>query len=186
MKKKIVFIMFIIHMLLLLIFYRGTLSVVVPIDKWFYLIYIDVCFVTAIIVTLIKKKRALYIVGSINCVLVFGLLLGYYLFGRTGYTINIKDVNLIEYIQYGDFTLEVNINENEKVIKAILCEYNEATCIKRWDEGGQVCTPNHNVIIHLNDDSRVVIYEDGMVSRTNKLYKSTLNYDRIVAYINNN
>ena len=126
----------------------------------------------------------MYIATGVSAAVVLGLFVGYFAFDRVGYKIDIEDVEKIEYRAYGGN--DKIIEGDGDVVKDILEEYNDNTCIKRWDGGGQIGTPEDIVIIYLKNGVEVSFAEDCVVQRDGKTYRSTFDYDKIVEYIEKN
>lgn len=181
MKGKLLLIIAGLHVLLFALFYKNMLSVEgAPLDKWFYVGYAIVVFVTIILFVVLKDKKPVYIGASVCGVLVLGLFVGYYIFDRAGYKIDVDDVEKIEYIVYGEYSKTV---EQKDVIEDVLEEYNDNACIKRWDGGGQIGTPDEVIRIYLKDGSEVSFTYDCVVPKDGKTFWSTFDYDKMVDYI---
>jgi hypothetical protein len=182
MKGKLLLLLKVLHALLFVLFYKSMLSMEgAPLDKWFYVGYANVVLITIIVFVFLKNKKSMYIATGISAAVVLGLFVGYFVFDRVGYKIGIEDVEKIEYIIYGENYKIVEADTD--VVKDILEEYNDNTCIKRWDGGGQIGTPEDIVIIYLKNGAEVSFAEDCVVQRDGKTYRSTFDYDKIVEYI---
>lgn len=181
MKGKLLLIIAGLHVLLFALFYKNMLSVEgAPLDKWFYVGYAIVVLITIIIFAVLKNKKSVYIGASVCCALVLGLFVGYYIFDRAGYKIDVEDVEKIEYIVYGEYSKTV---DRKDVIEDILEEYNDNACVKRWEGGGQIGTPDEVIIIYLKDGSEVSFTYDCVVPKDGKTFRGTFDYHKMVDYI---
>ena len=188
MKGKLLLLLTALHALLFVLFYKSMLSMEdAPSYEWFYLSYVCIVLITIVLFVFVKNKKPIYIAAGVSAVVVLGLFVGYFVFDRVGYKIDIEDVEKIEYRVYGVYGVDDKIIEGDaSVVKDILKEYNDNTCIKRWDGGGQIGTPEDTVVIYLKNGVEVSFAEDCVVQRDGKTYRSTFDYDKIVEYIQKN
>ena len=183
MKGKLLSIITALHILLFVIFYKSMLSMeAVPLYRWFYLCYVSIVVVTIILFVFLKKKKAVYIATGVSCALVLVLFVGYSIYDRAGYRIDPSDVKEIEFWDAGENSRKVK-TDNEDVIKNVIEEYNDNTSIKRWEGGGQIGTPDHQVTIYLKDGTEASFTSDCVVWKDGKEYRGTFDYWKIVDYI---
>ena len=184
MKGKLLLVIAGLHVLLFALFYKNMLSVDgAPLDKWFYVGYVCVVLITVVLFVVFKNKKSIYVATGVSCALVLGEFVGFYIFDRAGYKIDADDVEKIEYKVYGEYSKTV---ENDDVIKDIIEEYNDNNCIKRWEGGGQIGTPDKEIIIYMKDGIEISFTYDGVVPKDGKTYWSIFDFYKMVDYIENN
>lgn len=163
------------------VLWKSTFSIISANDKWFVIAYIIIFIILALIFFKSKKPFMQYILSGILCIFTLTSLLIYRGWNSNGYHINVNEVACIEYCTLKNNTTDTILfdSDDADAIEGIIESYNSSECVKRWDDGARIGTPEEYIRIVFKDGRKATIEEDGCVSIAGKEYKAAFTLDNL-------
>lgn len=183
MKKIIhIIIMFIVNCAIFAVLWNTTFSIASAGDKWFLIGYIDIFLVFLFLFYFFRKKKKFiqYILAACFCIFTLAAVLGYRGWNRHGFSIRPDEVEYVNFCSIKDRKDIVRYDSNTGRIDEFVKIYNDTDCVKRWDGGGRVGTPEEYIIVHLTDGSSLTVEEDGCIIIGDKEYKTALTLEKLL------
>ncbi len=168
------------------VLWNSTFSIISENDKWFFIAFVIIFVIFTFIFFKSKKNFIPYILSAVFCIMTLTSLLIYRNWNKQGFEIKPDRVDYIEYYTSENDTTYIYNDINSEQISNFIELYNSSNCIKRWDNGGRIGTPEKYIRIFLTDTTKVVIEEDGCIDIAGKTFKTTLTLKELLEQLETN